>query len=152
MFLVFLIGFLGVVTAVYIDMRGRSWRIDLEDVLLVGTVMGSFTTGVVTAVVVFAASAVGIAFQIMDRRNLLAASMQVAAYLGGYLVPWTGVAWGVSALMMGFHEELTALSEALGWRRDSLMTFVWFLPNIVLGVGYVSLVVRGTAGARYANK
>ena len=42
--------------------------------------------------------------------------------------------------------------DVTGINRELLASLTWFLPNLVCGLYYVILVVRGTVATRYANR
>ena len=101
-----------------------------------------------------AAGLVGLWYYILDRRNLLAGSMQIACYLGGCLTLWIAFAWLTGAVVMAMKEAgLFRLAEdVIGIFDDFLAFLAWSIPNLVCVVAYFGLVGRGTAGLRYANK
>ncbi|UCG16371.1 MAG: hypothetical protein JSV19_13855 [Phycisphaerales bacterium] len=127
---------------------GPEWEI----LLALPSLVGCLAVGLAVGIAVLAASAVGIAFQIMDKRNLMRASMQVAAYGAGFLVFWTVVAYGTVVGLVMIENVLDDLAWALGYPIDSLAIVLWCVPNLFCLVAYFSLVARGTAAARYANR
>ena len=144
--LVFLVAAIGSAGALAVE--GAPWEV----LLVFPSLPGCLAVGLTVGVAVLAASAVGIAFQIMDKRNLMRASMQVAAYGAGFLVFWTAVAYGAVIGLVMIDEVLRDLGRVWGYPSDVLGIVFWCVPNLFCLVGYFSLVARGTAAARYANR
>ena len=106
-------------------------------------------------VAVLSAGAVGAAFSLRRGRNLLPAAMQVAAYLGGYLVVWACFAAATSVGTVAMLEAYVFVGW--GWLLgayddDTLALLFWIAVNLPCVIVYVVLVWRGTAAARYANR
>jgi hypothetical protein len=100
------------------------------------------------------AAAVGTVFSIRDKRNLLAAAVQMQCYLGGFLLLWLvfGWAWGALSAMLDNEGVFRGLGRALRTGHESVAFMFWLLP-LVAGVFLDAVLVwKGTSAARYANR
>ena len=113
---------------------------------------GAGAVGFGLGLVLAAAWLVGLRNVIWGRRNLMSASIQIASYLGGYLVLWA--AWAAaSAAGIVYVEPVNFYFSSSPILDPDVMAFlIWFTPNIALLIGFFILVARGTAAARYANR
>ena len=86
--------------------------------------------------------------------------MQIASYLAGCLVFWVAgsVLWGAFVLMLPWLLKTvwqTPLDPEIIYGRvlpKHSLLLLWLSVNLLFGVRYLLLVVRGTAGARFANR
>jgi hypothetical protein len=101
-----------------------------------------------------AAGMIGLGFLLDCKRNLLSGAMQVVSYLSGCLTLWIAFAFASGAGAFAFAEagNFYTLERATGINEWDLALLAWLLPNIACLVGYFGLVVRGTAGTRFANR
>ena len=93
-------------------------------------------------------------YTVRRQRNLIPAAMQMASYLGGYLVAWACFA-SISAIVgyaLDESDVLDAWGDFLRIDEELLGFFGWFLLNLLWVGVYLFLVWRGTAGAQYANR
>ncbi len=152
--MIFLIGAGGIVCAGGQDQGVSVLTEDLPFTLLMATMFGTACVLGTTIVTCGTASLIGWVISLRSGRNLLPASMQVAAYGATYLVAWAF--FGAIIINSVMHLELSGwfriAQEATGLHRDALIFFSGFLPNLICGLIYLWLVARGTSGARYANR
>ncbi len=93
-------------------------------------------------------------------RNLLGLAMQTASYLTGCLVFWVAASalWGALVLMLPWLLKTvwqSPLSIPIIYSRvlpKNSLLLTWLSVHLFFGVRYLLLVVRGTAGARFANR
>ncbi len=124
----------------------------VPEVIAATLVLGCLTVTTIVTIIALTSSAVGIAFHYLDRRNLMSVSIQAASCLSTYVVAWSAVAHGMVVLLSATHRTLRQLAILIGVDPDTLIMLAWCVPNLVLLVGYFSLVARATAAARYANR
>lgn len=96
----------------------------------------------------------GLEYLFRDRRNLLAVSMQAAAYLMPYLVMWE-ILGAVTAIWCIWLVDSRWMMHQYNVRsidRHFLCFMIWLIPNIAVGFIHLTLVRRITAAARWANK
>jgi hypothetical protein len=151
---VFVLSFLGAVVLFLISTGVAPLRAEPFVIFVVCPVLAIFSTLGALGLTLLAAGLVGLWFYILDRRNLLAGSMQIACYLGGCLTLWIAFAWVTGAVVMVMNEAklFRVMEDAMGILGAFLAFLAWFVPNLVCVVAYFGLVARGTAGLRYANK
>jgi hypothetical protein len=105
-------------------------------------------------VVCGSASLMGWLMSLQARRNLLPASMQIAAYSTTYLVAWAF--FGAVMFNSMFHLQKAGMfqvaQDLTGIHADALIFFFLLVPNLICGLIYLWLIARGTKGARYANR
>ncbi len=98
---------------------------------------------------------IGVLESVRYKRNLLPGTMQVACYLGGYLVLWALFGAATGGLVIAVHGKTSwfnSLEDFTGIYHDILAPLTWLLPNLACCIGYCLLVRRGTAGTQYANR
>jgi len=149
--LFFLVGAFGILLFAVIDFRGSPFR-EPEIVYIIAPLLGYISALLLLIIVLGTAWLVALYHRFVDGRNLLNASMQMAAYLSSYLV----VCGLISALFAAVMGELRPIFQALrdltGIAWEALAFLAWSLVTAVWVVGYVSLVRRGTAATRFANR
>lgn len=121
--------------------------------ILEGSAVASAICAFLATVIVALSTAglVGLSEVVRFRGNMLPASMQMAGYLGGYLVFFAAYVATTSAVVIENWMAFTRLFQTLShW--EILFCSVWFGPYFLLWVGYAVLISRGTAAARYANR
>ncbi len=116
--------------------------------------MGQVAALCPVVIALLGAGLVGVVLSYRAERNLLPASMQIAAYLMGFLI-----VWGLFAVMTfvmtitfandGRYDELATM---LRINAGFLSLWCWLLPNGVWGGYFLILIARGTRAARYANR
>ncbi len=113
---------------------------------------GYFTAATGLLFPILAAGVVAFGYQRSERRNLLGAAMQIAAYLSGYFVLWAVLSAAAAlAFFLQRQHSLNGLADLLHWPADALAFFVWVFPTAMGAVAYMTLLSRGTAATRYAN-
>jgi hypothetical protein len=127
----------------------RDWAILF---LIMAIFAGACVLGTVL-VVCGSASLVGWILSLQARRNLLPASMQVAAYLTSYLVAWAF--FGAALINAVIHLNVTGMmgvaQDLTGIHADFLSFITIFGSNLMCGLAYLWIVARGTKAARHAN-
>jgi len=128
---------------------------DEKYIMLSAAVIFGFACVIGTVVVtLFAGWLIGWAQSLRHKRNLMPASMQASCYLTGYLVLWA-IFGALNAGFIFLMHELRVIHELnylTGMYRDSIITLMIFVPNVICGVYYLLLVARVTSGAWYANR
>jgi len=152
---IFLIGGIGIALCIMIS-EGTDVLTEENGVIVWGVapVVGYFSSLTALVLALLSASLVGMIYTVQRQRNLLPAAMQVASYLGGYLVAWACFASVCSVIVIALDEAdvLRAWGKVLHIDGELLGFFGWFLPNLLWVGVYLLLVWRGTAGAQYANR
>lgn len=100
-----------------------------------------------------AALLAGVWYRVRGKRNLMAGSIQVACYLGGYLTLYATIL-PLSAMVVCTLKDYGLYRSPAQFLRTDAMTLAWLswlIPNVFFLLAYFVLVVRGTAGTRYAN-
>jgi len=149
---IFLFALAGLVATVVAGIGWDGVRQDRGQLCLLGFVAAHSTVAVMLAAASLAAAGTAIGYWIVDRRNLLSASVQAACYLSFWLVAWVVFAGclGVAVVLL---EDVFRLVARPGFiMKEALQVLTWFVGNLVCLAKYVRLVVTVTAGARYANK
>jgi len=151
--LAFVVACLGSLATQVAD-NGLSSLSDSPELLLaIGPALGSVTVLVVLAISLLTAAVVGVWYQVTDKRNLLAASMQGAAYSSGYLVLWAAVMWTLIVVFTVAEDAIEQWIRSVGMFAGFLMVAgFWVIVNLLLLLGYFCLVLRITSAARYANR
>ncbi|MCK4661171.1 MAG: hypothetical protein KAV82_16745 [Phycisphaerae bacterium] len=150
--LVFVVAAIGVIACMVASDEFEAITDPIEIIWASGTT-GGFTFVVITLLLSLAtAVAVAIGYHFTDKRNLMPGTMQAVAYLGGYLVLWATAAVATALVITIAMPWVRAFAKFLDWNCDMLCMICWLLPNLLLLFHYVRLVVRITAGARYANR
>ncbi len=104
------------------------------------------------AVCLSVATLVAAWYQATDKRNLMPVTMQAVAYLGGALLLWTIISVAITALLFAAADWLTYFARPY-WVDPVFVGFmVWLVLNLILLLVYLRLILRITAGARYANR
>jgi hypothetical protein len=114
--------------------------------------VSAFTVLVALLLACSTAGAAAVGFRLSKRRNLMPASMQVASYLGGYLVLWTIATYASIWVVLATWRSIRELDGFLGLSQDYWITLAWCGPNLLGLLGYLRLVAKGTAAAQYANR
>ena len=150
---VFVVASLGMTLFWIVEWGPANTVLDGSEFFAASMSAGVFSVGFGLATVLVAAWLVGLRHVIWGRRNLMSASMQIAAYLGGYLVLWA--VWAaVSGVGVVYLEPAGYyyLNSSRWYDQDFVDFLIWLVPNVMLSIGFFVLVARGTAGARYANR
>lgn len=152
--IIFVLGVAGLLTILVIEGGVDELREEPVIVLGVSACIGSSCVLGALGVILFTAGLVGTVQSLRHKRNLLPGSMQVASYLTGYLSAWAafGAVTGAAVLSMENAGWFRLAQDVTGIYRDMLVSMTLFLPNLVCGLYYVILVVRGTVATRYANR
>ncbi|MFQ5461418.1 MAG: hypothetical protein ACE5E5_02195 [Phycisphaerae bacterium] len=122
--------------------------------LLVGPIIAAVAVVGNLLLTLTAAVLVNLTYWRQDRRNLLPAAMQMAAYASGFLVLWSLVFSAVVAVLyfLGKFDYLGALSELSGLGRDTIGAIIFLTPNGICLMVYWRIVFSGTGSTRYANR
>jgi len=117
-------------------------------------VLGTLGVAAVAGAQLLAAAVAGLGLSWLNRRNLLPAAMQAAAYLGGYAT--AAAAFGSVAAtafcFIGEHDLIRPLTEALGLDEAETLLLAWFGLMGAWLCGGLYLTWRITAAARFANR
>ena len=145
-------GWLGVIGCYVADTGRNPFRGESEVIWLTGPTVGLISTVAALALTLFAAGAVAVGYHFADRRNLMPGTIQAVAYLSGYLVLWTASVTVIACMLFAVKYRVIAYAKL--WSVDPLFLGLcaWLLPNLVFALGYLRLVLRITAGARYTNR
>ena len=149
---VLVVAWIGVIGCYVADTGKNPFKGESEVVWLVGPTVGLVSAVTALALTLFAAGVVAVGYHFADRRNLMPGTMQAVAYLGGYLVLWTVVAAVTACVLFATKYRVMAYAKLWSVHPVFLGFCVWLLPNLRIALGYVRLVLRITAGARYANR
>ena len=97
---------------------------------------------------------VGLYHSIREKRNLLPGATQVACYLAGFLMIWAscGARLIMAVAVLQVDGAYASLQERWGINPNMAIQFSIIAPNTVVGIWYLTLLSRGTAATRYANK
>ncbi len=123
------------------------------DIVLPTILFGCAVLAAMVAISLVSACIIGLYFRITERRNLLAPSAQAACYLATYMTLWTAFAVA-EFVMIILHQQnrfLYNVADWIGVDGDLLGLAIWFVPNIALFIGYLTLIARITASTRYSN-
>lgn len=152
--IIFVLSAAGLLTILVIEGGVDELREEPVIVLSVTVSVGISCVVGALGVILFTAGLVGTVQSLRHKRNLLPGSMQVASYLTGYLTAWAvfGAITVAAVLSMENAGWFRLAQDVTGIYRDMLASMTWFLPNLVCGLYYVILVVRGTVATRYANR
>lgn len=148
--LIFLLGAGGILTVAFTS-RGST---DAFVLVLISSIVGTMCAMGATLVACGVASIVGVVISLQNKRNLLLAAMQVAAYASPFLVAWAffGAMLIVSFINLNEYGWARVIADRTGLPIDFL-AFLWLaVPNIVCSLLYIAIVARGTRGARFANR
>lgn len=152
--MIFVIGAGGIVCGAAQDQGASVLTEDRSFTLLIATLFGMACMIGTTLVMCGTASLIGWVVSLQAKRNLLPASMQVAAYGTAYLVVWA--IFGAVVLNCVMHLQMNGwyriAQKFTGIHTDVLFFFSCFVSNLICGLIYLWLVARGTNGARYANR
>ena len=149
-----LIGAAGMICAVIIPDGLGAFTNDPQPIILVaimfGLLCGLGAVGMANACAVL----VGLSLGIPSRRNLLPAAIQMSCYLATYLVIWQviGGALGVAMVPLERAHVFDTLHNITGIHEELVFGLTFAIPNVILGIVFLRLIYRGTAGARHANK
>lgn len=152
--IIFVLGAAGLLTIGVIEGGVDQLREEPVIVLVITAIVGISCVLGALGVILFSAGLVGTVQSLRYKRNLLPGSMQVASYLTGYLTAWAafGAVTLAGALSMENAGWFRLAQDVTGIDRDMLASLTWFIPNLVCGLYYVLLVIRGTVATRYANR
>ncbi|GMU25003.1 MAG: hypothetical protein AMXMBFR13_50740 [Phycisphaerae bacterium] len=114
--------------------------------------IGSATTGL--TLLVIAAALVGWSVGKVHGRNLMPASMQIAAYLSGYLAICFIASAGLGIAMVALADQhlLMPLQRSIHMDEELLAFLGWMIPTAAMLLYGLVLLWKGTAAARFANK
>lgn len=101
-----------------------------------------------------ASTIIGLHHSLREKRNLLPGAMQVASYLGGFLMLWAmlGALLILGVVAMGLAGIFESLQDRWGINTNAATRFAIVAPNVLVGIWYLVLLSRGTTATRYANK
>jgi len=131
-----------------------AFRTEPEAAITIGPMFGCLACAVFLALVFGAAGFAGFGYAHLDKRNLMNAAMQSAAYASTCLVAWFAFAASTFAAVIalagtrGFRELTNSM------RIDNMLAavMIWLLPNVLLVIEYLWMVWRATGSARHANR
>ncbi len=151
--LVFTFVFAGLGTAacyLYDTLPHRS----IELLLILPAIFGGMTMLTALIIAGLSAACVGMVYSFRNERNLLGASMRTACYLSFYLSLWTAFSslLGFAGWVMADGKVFQLFARQMGMAHETLLFCLWLLVNLVLLLGYLILLWRGTAAAQYANR
>ncbi len=120
----------------------------------IGPGFGTLGIAAVAGLQLLAANAVGWGLSWLNRRNLLPAAMQAAAYLGGYALAATafGSLAATAFFFIAEHRLIEPLTRALRFDASEALTAAWFVLMGAWLCGGVYLTWRIAAAARFANR
>lgn len=153
-----LIGFIAMTTFVglgIIEMSGNSNFRDLPFIVMFAAPLLALLAMLANLVQVLSiASIVGLYLSVRTRKNYMHTAMQMASYTGAFLIPWAliFVAFATLSYVLDSTHQLEYLAQQTETSRDFWMTLINVPPNMICFAIYLSLVYRGTAHARYANR
>lgn len=149
---IFCLGALAILVG-YPVVTGYPWPFPWSQMLgLVGPLFGYlYVTGTLLFVLA-AAGLVGLVYRISDGRNLMSGTMQVAAYLSGYLVALTIFALVTGLIAGAMKDHLHGLALILRTDDESAAFLCWLPPNLTGLLWSLTLLGRATGGLRYANR
>jgi hypothetical protein len=149
---IFLLGAVGLMSG-YPLITGYGWPFRLPYIFLAVGPLGGYLCALgMFFFALAAAGLVGAWFWLRDERNLMAGTLQVAAYLSGFLVVWTVVAV-VTGLAIGpWQYLLGGLAKRLHADTQSVAFLCWLPANLAFALEYFSFLARATTGLRYANR
>jgi hypothetical protein len=124
---------------------------DLEDFMITPVFWATSAVGMLLAVTSIAAIVAGTNVLIRDRHNVLAGVIQVASYASGFHVVWAAVSMLLLVCIAPGHDVY--LFKRIGARAAGGTVFLdlWAAANVLAAVVYIILVVRASAGVRYAR-
>ncbi len=152
---IFLIAAGSVLLGYYVSNEGQNPFVHEPEVgFIVAPVCGYVCCMGTLGVSLLAATLIGLFRSISEKRNLLPGSMQITSYLIGYLVLWAAVGATVVVRISSWivESDIRPNDPILGFPAIVALPWLWILLNVGLGIWYLVLVSRGTAGTRYANK
>jgi hypothetical protein len=102
----------------------------------------------------FSAGLIALWYRWLQLRSLLAAAFQCASYLSGYLLLATvlSMATGMAMMVANQQQWFSPISDAYDLPHELLTAAVWFVITMLCLLVYIPLLLRATAGTRYANK
>lgn len=114
--------------------------------------IGSAATGL--TLLVIAAALVGCPVGQGQGRNLMPASMQIAAYLSGYLAICFVASAALAIAMVAVADQrlLMPLQRSIQIDDELLAFLGWMIPTAAMLLYGLVLLWKGTAAARFANK
>lgn len=98
------------------------------------------------------AGLVGLFFWSKARRNLLPAGMQSACFASSFFAYAVVVTWLTTAILVSHHKVFLSLARGLRMPTEGIAVFIGLSIGAVAGLWHLSLIVRCTAGARFANR
>ncbi|MCH7872500.1 MAG: hypothetical protein IID33_12440, partial [Planctomycetes bacterium] len=118
--------------------------------LFIGYICCIGTLGVTLA----GSTLVGLFHSFREKRNLLPGAMQIASYLGGFLMLWAmfGALLILAVTALQEAEAFESLQDRWAINPITAMQFLVIAPNAAVGIWYLILLSRGTVATRYANK
>jgi hypothetical protein len=150
--LVFIIGAIGINLCYLVDTGRNPLARGAEIAWLIGPLVGYLTCIFMMATALVSAWIAALWYRVPQRRNLLPATMQVVAYLGGYLVLWGTLAALAGMAALSLEDLFRAIERVVRVDYRTLILLAWYLFNVICLLGYLLLVHRTTAATRYANK
>lgn len=126
---------------------------ETTDMLMFASAAGCFIAIGMFLLASFAAWLIGLRYRISAKRNLMAGAIQMASYLGGYLLAWTifATASGYVVCLLAETRYFRRANEIVRIDEDFLAFFTWFAPNFVWFLYYFVIVAKGTSVTRFAN-
>ncbi|MGB9625775.1 MAG: hypothetical protein ACPMAQ_13040, partial [Phycisphaerae bacterium] len=151
---IFVVAGAGIVLCYVADTRNNPFKENVEMIWVVGPFAGYLTAAFLLFFALAAAGLVGVHGRIVCGRNLMSGTMQLAAYLSGYLLLWVlfAASSGITAFLAYRHPIAREIARALHTDHEVLGFLCWLLPNLAWAAGYLMLVARGAVGLRYANR
>ena len=150
--LVFVVACLGALATLVADDGLSSLSDYPELVCFIGPALGAVTVLVALAISLLTPAVVGVWYQVTDKRNPMAASMQAAAYASVYLVLWATAAWTLIVMVVAAADAIEQWARTVGIFYANVMIGIWWVVNLLMLLGYFCLVLRITSAARYANR
>ncbi len=151
---VFVVAGVGIVLCYVADTGDNPFKGDVEMIWVGGPLAGYLAAVCVVFFVLAAAGLVGVHGSIVCGRNLMSGTMQLAAYLSGYLLLWVILAAssGIAAFLVYRHPVVRDIARALHTDHEVFGFLCWLVFNLAWAAGYPMLVARGAVGLRYANR
>jgi hypothetical protein len=152
---ILLISAAGLIVWYILDRYMRSGPLnELDEVSMMSLFLGFVVALLTLGWAGLSAGVIGLIFSLRNRRNLLPAAMQAAAYLGAYQLAWVvfGAVLAITIYMLDQKRVFHDLARNLHVDHEAVAFFLWLLPNLILLGGHLILTWKATAAAQHANR
>jgi ABC-type tungstate transport system substrate-binding protein len=149
--IVFGLGYASLVASYILETRDNPFTSEPQVGFMVAPIFGFIVTMVALGLPLVAAGVTASLHWRERKRNLMAASLQIASYMSGFATFWAAISGALGVFVLSLDKAFREWGRALGVDPDILAFTDWAIPNgLALGF-YLVQVYRGTAAARYAN-